>query len=756
MNNSRTLQSNPITAESIVMVKVITVLFITLIIVYQIPGDNMVQLLWMVMCVPPLLYAGAFILNRIFKLFARFHPLLPEHLELMTFLVFILYLVYIAGGATSAFKVIYILPIVYYSLKFGTKWGLTSASLSAAAVFFYQSISPERFGHNLEIDIVLACSFFLVSWVVGGMVDSERFLRARISEMAVRDELTGLYNYRYFHIYARELMDNSSKSTGEEKIGLVMIDLDNFKLYNEVMGNHAGDQLLKKVAVTINGTLGRDDFIARYSGDEFVIIVPAMDTAQVVGKAERIRKAISKQQSDIMGSDWRLSASLGIAVFPDHADSLEQLVQKADEALYKAKMTKGNRTQLFYSIFDRIGGKNKKISKEFMNTAKALLCVIQAKDRYTYGHSERVLVYAQLIARTMGLPLKEIANIEYAAILHDIGKIEIEREILNKPAALDEEEWAVMRRHPIWSAEIVKQVKEMAGILPAVKHHHERYDGTGYPNGLEGNKIPLGARIISVADAFDSITTERVYKKAKTTEKGLAILAECKGTQFDPLIVDVFIESMMNYRGLGDLLEWPRDLCRLVPIGYIQGCYLLGSHYMDFYTGDTHFMIKAVSYITAGIVNNEKCYYLLSPKKEKVLLDELDRFTYHNHKVKNALREGQLCKISGMEDLLSFIARRAKLEFETRKLFKTWMDDAYNNNYCSVRVVLDFSCLPVSRDEMITWEKNLTRCAKDLDMVIICLHDIENETLQTCRTLFNLHEKPLLMKEESADARKMD
>jgi diguanylate cyclase (GGDEF)-like protein/putative nucleotidyltransferase with HDIG domain len=688
-------------------------------------------------------------INRLYQHYITVNPLLPAHLNMFALFISTVLLVLFTGRSQSGFKIIYLLPVIFYSLKFGAKWGYIISTISSFLIIFFHFIALEKSVLNLEADLVLIGTFFLFSWLIGNVITLERSIKSQLSEIIIRDELTGLYNYRYFQQQLKKMIENYSHDGS--KIGLIMIDLDNFKLYNEMMGHSTGDTLLQHVSNVIKSYLDKEDFAARYGGDEFVVVTPCQEASQVINKAEKMRKEINTISEDALGSDWNLSASFGIALFPDHTGDKQGLLQKADEALYKAKITKGNRVQLYYSIFDRLSGQMMNKEKEFLSTIKTLMSIINARDQYTFNHSERVLVYVQAICRELRLTSKDMTVIEYAAFLHDIGKIEIGRDILNKSMPLTEKERKILEQHPLWGAEIIKPIKKMEPVLPVIIHHHERFDGKGYPHGLKGNDIPLGARIITVANAFDLFTSELPFQEGKSIKEGIEYLKQGKGTLFDPLIVDAFAACLNQYQNVYQLVEWPRDLCRLVPAGYLPGSFLMGCQYVDFYSGDFHFIIKTTAYLAAAIVNNEKCLYFVGEKNEEILLKEVKGYYYHGTQVDTILRKNQLNRMAEPEDLLKLIHRRAKLEFETRKIFKQLRDEALEEGFISLRVILEGSSLQLSEEELIFWEKNLSRCIKDLEIVVICLYNIDEEGTDMCRLLYNLHDKPLLNGEETGE-----
>jgi len=752
MDNLSDYESPPTANDIISIVRIFTILFVTLIIINYLSWDTSNYYIWFTFCIPLILYLIILSISNLLDKLTKIHPLIPEHVEMFIFQVITILLVHITGGVQSGFKILYLLPVVLYSLRYGAKTGYISSLINTYAVLNFYFISTEKFDF-LHMDLAIILSFFLFSWLIGDMVAAERSIRKQLLEQANRDELTGLYNYRFFQHQLAETIANFH-TLGEEKIGLIILDLDNFNLYNEIFGFLSGDNVLKRVSATIRRFLEERDFAARYGGDTFVILTITRETSQVVAKAEKIRKTIDALQNVILGHNRSVSASLGVAIFPDQADDPESLIQKANEALYKVKITRGNRVQLYYSIFDRISGEKLKTEKDFLDTVKTLMAVIHAKDKFTYGHSERVLVYAQLICRALKLPAREVSRIEYAALLHDIGKIEISKDILNEPCPLPREKWEIFKQHPVWSAEIIKPLKKLEPLLPIIIHHHERVDGKGYPHGLKGDEIPLGARILSVVNTFDLLTTGRIKGNGKSINESLDFLVKKTGSMFDPVIVNCFVSCLNEYKSISGMLEWPRDLCKLVPAGYIPGFLVLGGHYGEFYSGNVHLAVKAVSYCAAGVMNNEKVLYHLNTETEKLFLEKLSEHVYRGLPTSSLIKKNQVARWENIEQLLHYLERRAMLEFETKKILKTNLDETYADNFTSLRVILDTSSLSLTPNQMLTWENNLSSCIKDLDLLFICFYDFAQESLELCRMLYNLHDRPLYTKEDEESKKK--
>ncbi|MCL6634626.1 MAG: diguanylate cyclase [Peptococcaceae bacterium] len=379
-------------------------------------------------------------------------------------------------------------------------------------------------------------------------ITERKVIEERLQGLAVRDSLTGLYNHRFLKERLYEEVERASREG--VSLSFMIMDIDNFKYCNDRFGHMIGDEILKIFSRVLKENLRQYDIVGRYGGDEFAAILPRTDSKTAYDIAERLRQVIQEHpfpQREKM-PEGRLTVSVGIAAYPKNTTSCWDLIKLADEAMYQAKRSSKNKVELYFSVLQDFQKELDESEHSLIDNVKTMLMLINSKDRYTYRHSEQVVHYTELIAAGMGLPAEEVKNIKMAGFLHDIGKIEISQEILNKVEPLTTAEWALIRRHPNWGANIIRPFSSMSHLAPLVLHHHERYDGKGYPHGLAGENIPLGARIIAVADSFDAMTTERPYKKAMTFEEAMEELKNGMGSQFDPAVVSAFLDILRRKR----------------------------------------------------------------------------------------------------------------------------------------------------------------------------------------------------------------
>ena len=385
-------------------------------------------------------------------------------------------------------------------------------------------------------------------------------LYAQAKDGAHIDELTGLLNHGYFHDRLNEEISRCARFG--DIFSVLFLDLDLFKPYNDVYGHLAGDDILRQIAQYILDSIRGIDMAFRYGGDEFTVILPQAPVDDAHTVAERIRKRI---ESEMDSKGVALTCSVGIASWPTDGVMREELLQAADAALYHSKQTGRNRISLASDVTPSQlletavegGGE-----QEILSTIHALAATVDAKDPYTYGHSKKACHYATEIAQALGHSEERIATLRAAALLHDIGKIRVSDRLLAQRGPLSDDDWDPIYGHPQLGVAILKHVKGLSGCLAAIQHHHERWDGSGYPAGLEGDNIPLDARILAVADAYDAMTSPRPYRKNKLPHQQAAEeLRRGAGTQFDPEIISVFValweppDSKLDSKETGEGLD---------------------------------------------------------------------------------------------------------------------------------------------------------------------------------------------------------
>jgi diguanylate cyclase (GGDEF)-like protein/putative nucleotidyltransferase with HDIG domain len=360
----------------------------------------------------------------------------------------------------------------------------------------------------------------------------------RAMRLALTDPLTGLGNHRHFHErLERELAE---AERGGREFSLCLVDVDDFKRINDLFGHPSGDRVLSRLATTLR----QNGEAFRLGGDEFALLLPDYDENEGIQTASAIIERIAELQLDHVGS---VTVSAGVATFPRQAPDRGELIRLADSALYWAKENGKNRVHVYrpdvveLAELRRLAAGPDRAAR--FRAAASLAKAVDLRDTYTGSHSARVAELAARVAARLGLDQEQIELSRLAGSLHDLGKLAIPEEILRKPGPLTGPERLVLERHP----QIGFRMLDSLGIDPVAKwilHHHERWDGTGYPDRLPGPEIPLGARIIFVVDAFDAMTSDRVYRGRLTPDHALAELERCAGTQFDPNVVAALAEEL--------------------------------------------------------------------------------------------------------------------------------------------------------------------------------------------------------------------
>ncbi len=366
-------------------------------------------------------------------------------------------------------------------------------------------------------------------------------LYARAEKKARIDELTRLLNRRSLDEMIDSEISRHSRYGGA--FSLAILDLDSFKFYNDTYGHLAGDGLLQDVSKSIKSAIRTADFAFRYGGDEFAILLPQTSLDAAMQVVERVRKAIAE---NVKTDKISITTSIGLASWPDDGISHTDIIAAADVTLYRAKRNGGNQSlcasgPLAIPDDELISDIDENINSKLAGLIRAFSDVIDSRSCYTNNHSKKVKDYALTLANILHMSKEDTAKLEMCALLHDVGKISISQDLLSKPGKFTDGEAQIIKSHSMLGADIVKQIPQLASCTEAILHHHERYDGTGYPGKLKGNDIPLESRIISIVEAFVIMTSERSYSPTKTIEEAIGELQKCSGTQFDPVLVEKFI-----------------------------------------------------------------------------------------------------------------------------------------------------------------------------------------------------------------------
>jgi diguanylate cyclase (GGDEF)-like protein len=369
-------------------------------------------------------------------------------------------------------------------------------------------------------------------------------------QLAMVDGLTGLLNHASFQSRLAAELERSGRM--HQEVGLLMLDLDGFKQVNDTYGHPTGDRLLKLVADrAILASIRPYDIASRPGGDEFAIILPHASAEQAMVVAERVRAAVVSCDTSVIGVPaGMVRSSVGVAHFPTDAVRREDLVEVADNALYLAKYLGRNRVERGSSAvahFERDPDKLEQLLADAnTSTIEALAAAIDARDSFTAGHSKRVAEFAEALARALGYDDRWCHDLRLACLFHDVGKIGVPDAIMRKSGKLTDEEFAQMQLHPKIGAQMLQHVAPLMNSIGGIRHHHERWDGKGYPDGLVGAQIPEAARIISIVDAYDAMTSNRLYRTAMIHEDVLRILRSGAGIQWDEEMIATWIQVLSD------------------------------------------------------------------------------------------------------------------------------------------------------------------------------------------------------------------
>jgi diguanylate cyclase (GGDEF)-like protein len=359
----------------------------------------------------------------------------------------------------------------------------------------------------------------------------------RLQEAARTDALTGLLNHGAMQLRVREEIARARRD--EHALCCVIMDLDDFKRVNDLKGHQAGDDYLRRVADHLRAEVRPYDVVARYGGDEFVLLLPGTEEEAALRVAERVRDRLRDGEPEEGPGG---GCSIGVAEWVDGM-SPDALLELADRALLWAKRTGKARVAV---VNPEVEAELARLHRENGSPAavQALAAAIEARDNYTAEHSEQVVGLAKDVAMILGMPADIVERIGHGALLHDVGKLAIPNEILQKAGGLTAAEWSVIAEHPLIGERILRRTPQLAGLAPVVRHEHEHWDGSGYPDGLMGHRIPLASRIILACDAYIAMITPRPYRPALARSEAVAELRAKAGTQFDPAVVEALLDRL--------------------------------------------------------------------------------------------------------------------------------------------------------------------------------------------------------------------
>ncbi|MCW3061540.1 MAG: diguanylate cyclase domain/uncharacterized domain [Capsulimonas sp.] len=367
--------------------------------------------------------------------------------------------------------------------------------------------------------------------------------KAQLADLAERDGLTGLFNHKTIHHRLETLLETIPDDT----VSVMMLDMDGFKLINDTYGHPTGDKVLRHLARSLEAICGEKGVLGRCGGDEFMVILPSTTGVEAQGVANDIKQYLGLHPfKSPDGANLPVRLCFGVADTRSAGCSAPNLVTAADTALYEGKSHGGDQVTLHLQhVLEGVDPSHGKFE-----VLDGLVTAIDRKDHYTKRHSEDVTGYALKLVDALGLSGETLDAVRVAGLLHDIGKIGVPDSILRKPGKLTAEEYEVMKGHVTLSMLIIHGLPRLNDILDAVSHHHERWDGKGYPSGVAGEDIPLLGRVMAVADAFSAMTLDRPYRSGMSIDDALGEIERGSGSQFDPQLAELFIEIIRAQEAL--------------------------------------------------------------------------------------------------------------------------------------------------------------------------------------------------------------
>jgi diguanylate cyclase (GGDEF)-like protein/putative nucleotidyltransferase with HDIG domain len=448
--------------------------------------------------------------------------------------------VYFDGRGDSVYSLYYVWTAVT-AFYFLPRWeGLLQVGL--AGICFAGVLILVPVGYPLQHWLLVMGTAMVSGLLVAHLRERlERIVR-RASSAARLDPLTGLLSRRSFQEHFEVEIERSRRT--ERPVSVLIGDIDGFKAVNDVVDSEGGDAALETVAQDLCKWKRRIDLAARIGGEEFALLLPESDERGAFLVAERLRRAVQRTFSE---TETPLTMSFGIATFPEHGEDPQLLLRAADQAVYAAKHMGKDRSVIYSAeVAEMLGPKGASVEMQLatvINLAEAL----DIRDSGTANHSQTVGQYAGLMAEELRLDPDHVERVRVAGILHDVGKIGISDRVLNKPGPLNDDEWKQMRTHPEIAARLLSR-PEFDDLRAWILAHHERPDGRGYPSGLKGEEIPIEARILAIADAYEAMTADRVYRPALGEHAARAELIGGADEQFDGQVVQAFLRALDRER----------------------------------------------------------------------------------------------------------------------------------------------------------------------------------------------------------------
>ena len=455
--------------------------------------------------------------------------------------------VYFSGDSSSGFAIFYLwigFYVFYYPVSRWEAAGyLVFAGLCYAVAIAITPEPPPDVAHtNVAFFSIVVGTLATAGLLLTYLRQRVERLMTRLVEASRTDPLTALPNRTGLQLALEREVERSRFD--EQPVSLLLIDIDHFKSLNERLGISGGDKILEELAVMFKDSTRLIDTVARSGGQEFAIVLPQIDGNGAFLLAEKI---LSRMRGSMLGSPQGITASAGVAEFPTHASEPAELVAVADRALQAAKALGRDRAVIYSpevtSTVGAVAGKRSVESQAQLATVLSLAEALDQRDSYTAKHSQTVGLLCEMMARELGLDETRVQRVRLAGILHDIGKIGVPDSILGKPGKLTTDEMDQMRRHPELGARILAS-DELDDVRGWILAHHERPDGSGYPKGLTTDEIPLEAAILAVGDAYEAMTSNRVYRPSIGEKAARQELRRCAGTQFDERVVDALLRAL--------------------------------------------------------------------------------------------------------------------------------------------------------------------------------------------------------------------